>query len=156
MAANLGETLSCAILPLQSTGGILLPASALVEVVDSTELNVVVDLQSGILGKMQWKNTAIPLISYEAAATLVPAAFAAGTKAVVVRIAVDDISLKYMAIAVSSAPRVIELSRGHIKEVPAEDELDNFLAYARVQVDGQLLWLPNMESVALHILEQAV
>lgn len=157
MAANIGETLSCVVLPLRNKDGILLPASALVEVVDSRKLNVVVDLQEGVIGKMQWKNTAIPFISYEAAAGLIQASFNSETKAVVIRVAVDHIDLKYMAVAASGAPKFIELTPRHIKDVPiGDDHIENSLAESRVQVDGQLLWVPDIQAVALHIESQVV
>lgn len=156
MSANLGETLSCVILPLRHTGGILMPASALVEVIDNENLNVVVDLQAGVLGKMQWKNTAIPLVSYEAAAGLVQAAFNTETRAVVLRIAIDDTNLDYVAMAINGVPKVIELSQAQIKAVPADDDIDNPLSEARVQVDGQLLWVPDMTAITQHIDAQVI
>ena len=156
MAINSAEKLSCVILPLQHTGGILIPASALVEVIDSKNLNVVVDLQSGVLGKMQWKNAAIPIISYEAAAGLVPASFNSETRAVVVRIAIENIRLDYVAITISGIPRYIELSSGQIKAVPDEDNIGNLLSETRVQVDGQLLWVADMNAVAHHIQAQVI
>ena len=84
MSANIGETVSCVILPMRGTGGLLLPSSAMIEVIDSSDINVVVDLQEGIIGKMQWKNTTIPLVSYETASGLLQAAFNKDTKAAIV------------------------------------------------------------------------
>lgn len=156
MVANIGETISCVVLPMRSTGGLLLPASALVEVIDSDKMNVVVDLQSGVLGKMQWKSTAIHLMSFEAAAGLVQAAFNAETKAAIIRVPLEGSALRYLAFATYGAPRVIQLSYGHIKEIPEEDQLENPLAESRVQVEGQLLWMPDMAAVVEHINNQAV
>ena len=156
MVANIGETLACAVMPLRSTGGLLLPASALVEVIESKDLNVVVDLQAGIIGKMQWRNMAIPLMSYETASGLVTAAFNVETKAAVVRVPVENSSIQYIAIATYGDPKVVQLTQRHIKEIPEEDNIDNFLAVSRVQIEGQLLWVPDMPAVVDHVLNQAV
>ena len=136
MSANIGETVSCVILPMRGTGGLLLPSSAMIEVIDSSDINVVVDLQEGIIGKMQWKNTTIPLVSYETASGLLQAAFNKDTKAAVIRVPVENSTIKYIAIAAYGIPKVVQISQGQIKDIPEEDTVANSLAVERIQIDG--------------------
>lgn len=155
MATNLGETISCVIMPMRSTGGLLLPSSAMIEVIDSRDINVVVDLQAGIIGKMQWKNITIPFLSYETAAGLLQAAFNKDTKAAVIRVPVENSALKYMAIAAYGVPKVVQISRGQMKEVLEEDRVENNIAADRIQIDGQLIWVPDMQALVDHVAAQA-
>lgn len=155
MAANLGETVSCVIMPMRSTGGLMLPSSAMIEVIDSRDINVVVDLQAGIIGKMQWKNITIPFLSFETAAGLIQAAFNKDTKAAVIRVPVENSELKYLAIAAYGVPKVVQISRGQIKDIPVEDQVENKIAADRIQIDGQLIWVPDMQAIVDHVNKQA-
>jgi len=157
VAENIGELISCVVLPLEYTGGVLLPASALVEVLDTTNINVVVDLQEGIIGKMQWKSAAIPLVSYEAAAGLALPVFNRETRAVIVRVPSEESShIKYMAFAIHGLPKFIEVSALSLKTSDVAEELTNHLAETRVQVDGMQLWVPNMDAIVQHLHNNAV
>ena len=87
------QQLDCVLLP-QFELNLLLPRANVVQVIDGEQLDIVVDLQGGMLGKMQWHGWTVPLLSFEAVAHGVTPKYNRDTKSVILHSLMDEGSMQ--------------------------------------------------------------
>lgn len=121
MAEN--EAIECVLMP-QFEVKLLLPRASVVDLLDAEDMRIVVDLQGGIIGKIQWQGWTVPLISFEAASSDTIPKFNLQTKAVVIHSLADDEVHPYIALTVQGDPEVMTLAEGDVKALGKEENND--------------------------------
>jgi chemosensory pili system protein ChpC len=115
--------IECVLIP-QFEVTLLLPRAIVVDLVDAVDMQIVVDLQGGIIGKIQWQGWTVPLISFEAASRETIPKFNLQTKALVIHSLSDDSVHPYIALTVQGDPEVLSLSDGDIKSLGKDEDND--------------------------------
>lgn len=115
MADNI-QKLDCALLP-QFEINLLLPRASIVQVIESEGLDIVVDLQGGMLGKLQWHGWTVPLLSFEAVSNGTIPKYNRDTKTVIVHSLMDDAITPYIALTLQGSPQAIEINSKNTKAV---------------------------------------
>lgn len=116
-------TIECVLIP-QFEVSLLLPRASVVDLIDGQDMQIVVDLQGGIIGKLQWQGWTVPLISFEAASRDTIPKFNLQTKAVVIHSLANDAVHPYIALTAQGDPEVISLSDGDVKALGKEKDND--------------------------------
>lgn len=130
------ESVHCVILP-QFNSNLLLPRSNIVAILQGEELDIVVDLQAGIIGKVRWRGLAIPLISFEAACHSEMAKFNSETKTVILHSLSDDEGQPYIALTLQGRAQELELSEEQLSVVGSAEENDMVLNTVQINEDIQ-------------------
>jgi chemosensory pili system protein ChpC len=111
--------IECVLIP-QFEVSLLLPRASVVDLIDGEDMQIVVDLQGGIIGKIQWQGWTVPLISFEAASNDTIPKFNLQTKALVIHGLGDDEKRPYIALTVQGDPEVLSLADGDVKSIGKE------------------------------------
>lgn len=119
------DRIQCVILP-QFQGCLLLPRANVVELITGRDLDIVVDLQGGVIGKMQWRGWTIPLVSFESVSSGLIPKFNSETKSVILHSLADDDARPYIAITIQGNPKTIEIEESQIKMISGA-ESDDFV-----------------------------
>lgn len=117
------DRIECVVLP-QFQGNLLLPRASVVEVVEGRNMDIVVDLQGGVIGKMQWRGWTVPLVSFEAASSGTIPKFNSETKSVILHSLADDIERPYIAVTVQGNPKTVEVEESNLKAVSGTENND--------------------------------
>jgi chemosensory pili system protein ChpC len=115
--------IECVLMP-QFEVKLLLPRASVLDLLDAEDMQIVVDLQGGIIGKIQWQGWTVPLISFEAASRDAIPKFNLETKAVIIHSLADDELHPYIALTVQGDPEVMTLTDGDVKTMAKEEDND--------------------------------
>ena len=118
MAEN-DKQIQCMLLSLFK-GALLLPRASVVHVIDSDKLDIVVDLQGGIIGKIQWQGWTVPLISFESILNESIPKFNHDTKSVIVHSLIDDGIKPFIALTSQGDPKPINITDKNMKIMEAD------------------------------------
>lgn len=129
------DPVQCVILP-QFQGNLLLPRASVVEVVNGRDMDIVVDLQGGVIGKMQWRGWTVPLVSFEAASGGSIPKFNSETKSVILHSLADDGTRPYIALTLQGNPKTVEVQESQLKVVPSTDSND--FVQSKVWINAEL------------------
>jgi chemosensory pili system protein ChpC len=127
--------IECVLMP-QFGLNLLLPRASVVDLLDAVDMHIVVDLQGGIIGKIQWQGWTVPLISFEAASNDSIPKFNLQTKAVVIHALADDEAHPYIALTVQGDPEVMSLTDADIKATGKDK--DNDFIQSKVLVHAKI------------------
>jgi chemosensory pili system protein ChpC len=111
--------IECVLIP-QFEVNLLLPRASIVDLIDGEDMQIVVDLQGGIIGKIQWQGWTVPLISFEAASNETIPKFNLQTKALIIHSLGDEEVRPYIALTVQGDPEVFNIGDNDIKAVGKE------------------------------------
>lgn len=142
------DPIQCVILP-QFQGSLLLPRASVVEVVDGRDLDIVVDLQGGVIGKMQWRGWTVPLVSFEAASSGSIPKFNSETKSVILHSLADDSTRPYIALTVQGNPKTIEVQDSHLKVIPGAESNDFVQSKVWVNAEFEAL-IPDLSMLVTY------
>jgi chemosensory pili system protein ChpC len=117
--------IECVLIP-QFEVNLLLPRASIVDLIDGEDMHIVVDLQGGIIGKIQWHGWTVPLISFEAASKETIPKFNQQTKALIIHSLGDEEVRPYIALTVQGDPEVFTLGDDDIKSV-GKDKGNDFV-----------------------------
>jgi chemosensory pili system protein ChpC len=117
--------IECVLIP-QFEVNLLLPRASIVDLIDGEDMHIVVDLQGGIIGKLQWHGLTVPLISFEAASKDTIPKFNLQTKALIIHSLGDEELRPYIALTVQGDPEVFTISDGDIKAM-GKDKGNDFV-----------------------------
>ncbi|MBN1379518.1 MAG: hypothetical protein JXA04_09810 [Gammaproteobacteria bacterium] len=110
------QNIDCILLP-QFNLNLLLPRASIVQVIESEQLDIVVDLQGGMLGKLQWHGWTVPLLSFESVANGTIPKFNRETKSAIVHSLMDDAVTPFIALTLQGSPQAIEINSKNTKMV---------------------------------------
>lgn len=114
------KQIECVLLP-QFECNLLLPRASIVQVVESEQLDIVVDLQGALLGKLQWQGWTVPLLSFEAAIHSKVPKYNSETKSIIVHSLMDDEARPFIGLTCQGMPKVIEINDRNIKIINGGD-----------------------------------
>ena len=134
---------------------LLLPNSAVAEVIGYQEPNVGSSDPDWMLGSIEWRGRALPVISFELAMGR-PQSDLGSQRA---RIAVlntlsGNRSLPYIGIYTLGISRLARVTAGNLSE-DSEEEPDSSLVLESVKINGQPAWIPDMDKLEELILGSA-
>ena len=118
--SDIEKNIDCVLVPQFETQ-LLLPRASVVQVIDSEKLDIVVDLQGGVLGKLQWQGWTIPLVSFESIINGTIPKFNRDTKAVILHSLIDDAVTPYIAVTSQGMPQDIEIFEAKIDMTEVSD-----------------------------------
>ena len=110
------EQIQCVLLPQFDTT-LLLPLASVVEVIEGQNLDIVVDLQGGVIGKMTWRGWTVPLVSFEAASNSQIPKFNSESKAVILHSLADDQARPYIGLTVQGNPTSMSIRGDQLKVI---------------------------------------
>lgn len=119
MADNESQ-LQCVLLP-QFDSNLLLPRASIVQVIEGQQLDIVVDLQGGMLGKLQWHGWTVPLLSFEAVAHEALPKYNSETRSVIVHSLMDDAVTPFVGLTVQGEPQPIEITEENTRVLSSGD-----------------------------------
>ncbi len=134
------SSIQCVILP-QFNSNLLLPRASVVTVLEGKELDIVVDLQEGLIGKVRWSGVAIPLLSFESVCHGEIARFNSESKTVILH-SLSDESHPYIALTFQGALKEVELSEEQMETI--KKPKDNEFIQSRVRIDNTEADIPDL------------
>ncbi len=139
----------------QEENYLLLPAVSVLDVLEQTGHNIVVDLQGAVLGKIQWQNRAIPLLSFDSACHGKMPKLDSYTKAAVVYSLSDSSNTKHFAFTVKGNPQKVTVSRENIQAMVVHD--DEYFVKSKNVLDGDKeVYIPDLPELAHYIDRQLI
>lgn len=140
--ANEKQQLECVLLP-QSEINLLLPRASVVQVIESEKLDIVVDLQGGMLGKLQWRGWTVPLLSFESVTNGSIPKFNLDTKSVILHSLIDDAVTPYIAITLQGPPKELQIDKDNIK--PVTGFIANDFVKSKVIINAEIeAYIPEL------------
>lgn len=137
----------CMLLPLFE-GNLLLPKASIVHVIDSEKLDIVVDLQGGIVGKIQWQGWTVPLVSFESVVYGTIPKYNRETKSVVIHSLIEDALRPFIAITVQGDLQFLSVSEENMEIVEA-DESDFIQSKVLINTETEA-YIPELSVLATY------
>ncbi|MBA3581200.1 MAG: chemotaxis protein CheW [Gammaproteobacteria bacterium] len=145
----MSDTIQCMLLSMYEQQ-LLLPASVVVDIINGRELDIVVDAQGGLIGKVQWRGWTVPLLSFEAAVGDTIPKFNMQTKAIVLHALSEDDEelLPYIALTAQKDPTPLVLGEAQLKVVDYGEHSSHGLVNMNIQINGDIIAaIPNFEAL---------
>ncbi len=127
--------IECVILP-QFASNILLPRASVVDVIDGENMDIVVDLQGGVIGKVNWRGWTVPLISFESAISGEIPKFNNHTQTVIIHALTDDLARPYIGLTAQGNPKAMPLNDDHLHLLDTMD--DNDFVKSKVWINSEI------------------
>lgn len=116
------------LLPLTKEG-VLLPHSAMVELLTERDIKPLVDMPEWVLGEVNWNNEAIPLISLEAAFGFRSIEKPKRSRLVIIASLSETNNYKYLAIRTTGVPMLIQLEADVLQQVDSGELNDKYIQF---------------------------
>lgn len=142
-------SLRCIILPTTAEYALLLPEASLVDVISGEGLDIVVDPQGGMIGKLHWRGWHVPLLSFDAASRGGIPKFNMETKTIIVHSLSDDQHMLYIALTVQGVPRRVVLKEDQLSAQPFLTKSE--LVALTVEYNGQVLVIPDLGGLVKYV-----
>ncbi len=140
--ADQKQQLECVLLP-QFESNLLLPKASIAQVIESEQLDIVVDLQGAMLGKLQWRGWTVPLLSFEAVLNGSIPKYNLETNSVIVHSLIEDSVSPYIALTVQGPPKGLEINKKNIK--PVAGFVPNDFVKSKVLINAELeAYIPEL------------
>lgn len=143
------KTIRSVLLPL-TKDSVLLPHSAMMEVLPGRAIEPLENMPDWILGEVNWNNKAIPLIALETAFGIKTTEKPKRTRIVIVASLSAETGYQYLAIRTTGVPRLIQLESDVLQAADVRDLNDQFIQFYG-ELNHQTVTVPDMEK-----LEQAL
>ena len=142
------ETVNCLIIN-QTASKLLLPKVALVEVINGQDLDIVVDLQGALLGKLQWKGWTVPLLSFEAARDGSIPKFNNDTQSTLWHAQTDDEVYPFIGLTAQGDMEPVAIKEEDL--YPVDIAADNEFVHSVVRIgEGEELYIPDLAALAAY------
>lgn len=141
--------LRCIVLPITTDYSLLLPNVSLVEIIEGEDLDIVVDPQGGLIGKIQWHGWHVPLLAFDAASYDTIPKFNMETKIILIHSLSTDLRMPYLGLTVQGVPKRVVFSEGQLK--PCRKTMDSNLVEAMVKFENKTLVVPNLAEIIIYI-----
>mgnify|MGYP003387373094 CR=1 FL=1 len=137
------------LLPITSAA-LLLPHSALVEIVSERHIRPVDNAPDWMLGEIEWANEVLPLISFEVAIGLEKPEVPKKSRLVILAFLSAHSQYKYLAIRTTGMPRLVQLEPDGLKPNEAHGMNSMFIDYYGT-LNGQSVIVPNILELEANI-----
>ncbi len=149
------KKIKCVLLTLR-TENVVVPNTALAEVVSLRDVDKVDNAPQWLLGKMHWRGVDIPLVSFEAAAEGAGAAMRANQAAVIHLISADGKAVyPYVGLSISGLPHISDFSKEQIT-IDAYERKDHPMVAQRIILNGAAASILDIDSIASLLKQAAV
>lgn len=127
------------LLPMK-TSSVIVPNTAIAEIVSVEHVLPVNDAPTWMLGYLSWRRRSVPLISFDAVQHGEPDFLTPRSKIAVLYSTSDDSTFPYMALLMQRAPKVISISEKDIKQAGADQNSGNIkLVMQNVVIGGDVV-----------------
>lgn len=137
------------LLPLVDSS-VLLPHSAMLDVLPERDIKQVDALPEWVLGEVNWNNYSIPLVAMDVAFGGVMVEKPRRSRIVIVTCLSKSIGYKYLAIRVTKVPRLVQFSEGALKQQDAGNLCSEYIRFYG-ELNHQLVIIPDMQKLEAHI-----
>jgi chemosensory pili system protein ChpC len=144
------KTVRSVLLPI-TTGSVLLPHSAMLDVLPEREIKPVKNTPGWVLGEVSWNNHSIPLVAMEKLFGGGVAEQPKRSRIVIVTCLTNETDYQYLAIRTTKVPRLAQLSEDLLKPKDAVGLQSNFIRFYG-DLNDQTIIIPDMEKLEAHIL----
>ncbi len=140
-----GSVVRCQLLPLKNEH-LLLPSTAIAEVMRFGTLEPVEGALPWLLGRIKWRDRAIAVVSFEAACDEEVPADSRQTKIVVLNAPGGNAQLDFFGVVVQDMPQLLQVSDDNLAMIEHETELHP-LMHCHVIVNGETAIIPNLSAL---------
>ncbi|MEX2474130.1 chemotaxis protein CheW [Marinobacter sp.] len=152
MSENDSQTLACVIIPMNGRQ-LLLPNVTIAEVVDFASTEAAANSPEWLVGHLEWRGLALPVISYDAANGAALTVPGANRGRIVILNTVSDHHqrIPFMALVTQGIPSQARLTEEQIRQLDGEAGPADLM---QVEVEGDTAWIPNLdylESLAVEV-----
>lgn len=135
------QTLSCVMIPVNGRQ-LLLPNVSIAEVVDYASQDPEMGTPDWLAGKLEWRGLNLPVISYDVAnggALSVPGEHRGR---LVVLNTVNAGKLRFLALITQGIPSQVRVTEDQLRRLDGENGPADLM---QVDVDGETVWIPNLD-----------
>lgn len=129
---------------------LLLPHSALVEIIPEREISPIGNGPDWLLGEIEWSNEVLPLLSFEVALGYEEPEVAKRSRVIVLGYLSEHKKYQYLAIRATGVPRLVQLQAGSLVEKEATGFIQTFVNFYG-ELNQQRVIVPNMVALEAHI-----
>ncbi len=126
-------------------GLLILPNTAIAEIVHYSEPTPVDNLPQWLLGTMEWRGIRIPLLSLEHAMGNDLPVLAANNHIAIINCLNSDKSLNFYGIITIGLPRLVNINENKLS--PSTKEANNPLILSNVVVNKSETMIPNLDAI---------
>jgi len=137
------------LLPITS-GALLLPHSALVEIISERDIRPVDNTPDWLLGEIEWANEVLPVLSFDAAISSKAASMSRRSRLIVLAFLSEHDQYKYLAIRATGVPRLAQLKPDSLKPKPMQGLNPTFIEFYGT-LNEQTVIVPNMLELEANI-----
>lgn len=148
-----GPAVRCQLLPLLGEQ-LLLPSTAIAEVIRFSELEPIEGVAPWLLGRVVWRERAIAVVSFEAACDEMFPEVGRQTKIVVLNALGNNARLDFFGVVVQGMPKLVQASEANLGLIEHETGLHPLL-HCHVMVDGEPAAIPDMDVLEEKLLASA-
>lgn len=148
-----GPAVHCQLLPLQGEQ-LLLPNTVIAEIIRFGELAPVDGAPPWLLGRIEWRDQVIAVVSFEAACKEAVAETGRRTKIVVLNAPGDNAQLDFFGVVVQGMPQLLRVREDNIAMIEHETDLHPFIR-CHVIVGGETAAIPDMDVLEEKLLASA-
>ncbi|PSF11842.1 chemotaxis protein CheW [Marinobacter fuscus] len=137
------QALSCVMIPV-SDRQLLLPNVSIAEVVDFSSTDAGTNTPDWLIGFLDWRGLALPVISYDAAngGKLIVPGDSRGRIIVLNTIGQQHSQHPFMALVTQGIPSQTRLNEEQVRQLDGDTGPADLM---QVEVDGETAWIPNLE-----------
>ncbi len=139
------------IIPI-SGGHLVLPNTAVAEVIVYSEPAPVADGPEWLLGLLNWRERDVPLLSFEALSGQPKPAAPLRAKIVVLNALGGNPDLNFFAVLVHGIPQLANIDERRITAIDYTPDADSVIA-SRVVVDGETAVIPDLDAIEQRLLD---
>lgn len=134
---------------------LILPNTAIAEVVSYHKPEPVEEFPDWVTGLMPWRGLRIPLISLETAVIQQPLQIHRRSRAVVLNTLVGSDTLPFYAVISQGIPRLMGLDSSNVLDAPNAEENQKFVL-RQVLVEGQPAIIPDQQAIEEELASQGI
>lgn len=138
------------IIPI-SGGHLVLPNTAVAEVINYSEPAPVAEGPEWLLGLLSWRDRDVPLLSFEVLSGQPKPSLPVRAKIVVLNALGGNPDLNFFAVLVQDIPRLASIDESRIAAMDYTPEADSVIA-SRVVVDGETSVIPDLDAIEQRLL----
>ncbi len=144
------QQIKCILLTLR-TENVIVPNAAVAEIISLRGVKKVDDAPKWLVGKMQWRDVEIPVVSFEAAAEGDNTVVGANQAAIIHLISDDGNSgYPYVALTISGVPHVSLFKKNQIVTDNESTKVHPMVAQ-RIRINGAAASILDIDSIAMMI-----
>jgi len=151
------QTIKCVILTLRKEN-VIVPNALVAEIISVKDVQETENAPGWYLGRMNWRGTEVPLVSFEAAAGDTVSKVNLNTQAVVINgVGVEggDEENPYLAMVMSGVPHVSHFSREQIKADNEEGEESHPMIAQKVRINGASVSILDVDAMVTMVRDSA-